>query len=432
MSLTTIGMKQGRDHVRAIMKYLGNPQDSLKVFHVTGSNGKWSVCQMISQVLYKEFDKKVGLFTSPHLVDVSERFQINGVNISHKKLNTLYKEVLDLSTKLGLPLSFFEIQVVAMVLYFVRKKVDYAVIEVGLGGLYDGTNIFHHPLACFVTSITFEHTHILGKTRSSILRNKLWITKPWTTLYTHIQNKQVKEYCEKQNVQLYESTKYKIQNTKKGNSRHQMMRLSDYPVHRERLTNLPWPHQQRNAQLVFGALTDLGFDEKKIIEGLQHIVHRGRYEWINKYILVDTANNRENIKILAHMLQEDRGQIAEGRQKWANFPLIRGNGNMRINIGGFFETGKLITIFGTTQTDPLYAAELANMLPWNEKILVDNFCDRALPCSTYAHFVPWSGIIDISQLKKKITAIHKKNPNTLILITGSLYLVWEIYKMSMH
>jgi dihydrofolate synthase / folylpolyglutamate synthase len=103
------------------------------VFHVTGSNGKGSVCQMISQVLYKEFRKKVGLFTSPHLVDITERFQINGIPISPIKLNTYYKKVIGLTKKYRIELSFFEIQVVAMVLYFSDEKVDYAVIEVGLG-----------------------------------------------------------------------------------------------------------------------------------------------------------------------------------------------------------------------------------------------------------------------------------------------------------
>jgi dihydrofolate synthase/folylpolyglutamate synthase len=84
-----------------------------------------------------------------------------------------------------------------MVLYFVEKKVDYAVVEVGLGGTYDGTNIFHHPLACFITSITLEHTHVLGKTRQSILKNKLGIIKKNTYLYTPIKNKLVQETCKR-------------------------------------------------------------------------------------------------------------------------------------------------------------------------------------------------------------------------------------------
>jgi dihydrofolate synthase/folylpolyglutamate synthase len=99
------------------------------------------------------------------------------VPISDKTLEKYYTQVLDLSEKNTIPLSFFEIQVSVMVLYFVDEKVDYAVVEVGLGGTYDGTNIFESPLACFITSISLEHTHVLGKTRNTILKNKLGIVK---------------------------------------------------------------------------------------------------------------------------------------------------------------------------------------------------------------------------------------------------------------
>ncbi|MCB9807420.1 hypothetical protein H6768_06150 [Candidatus Peribacteria bacterium] len=93
-------------------------------------------------------------------------------------LEKYYTHVLDLTRIYSIPLSFFEIQVVVMILYFRDEKVDYAVVEVGLGGTYDGTNIFNKPLACFITSITLEHTHVLGKSRATILRNKLGIIKP--------------------------------------------------------------------------------------------------------------------------------------------------------------------------------------------------------------------------------------------------------------
>lgn len=189
-------MKEGRDNVLKLMDLLGNPQDNLQVFHVAGSNGKGSVCQMISQVLWKRFSKKVGLFTSPHFVDINERFQINGTPIADPQLEKLYTKVLDLAETHGIPLTFFEIQVVVMVLWFTEEKVDYAVVEVGLGGTYDGTNIFAHPLACFVTSIAREHSHVLGKSRPSILRNKLGIVKKGTHLYTPLQHRLIEETCD--------------------------------------------------------------------------------------------------------------------------------------------------------------------------------------------------------------------------------------------
>jgi len=90
-----------------------------------------------------------------------------------------------------------------MVLYFVAEQVEYAVVEVGLGGTYDGTNIFKKPLACFITSIALEHTHVLGKTRTSILKNKLGIIKNGTILYTPLRSKLIEETCKKDNVSLH-------------------------------------------------------------------------------------------------------------------------------------------------------------------------------------------------------------------------------------
>jgi len=86
-------MKSGRDDIIQLLSYIGSPQNTLQVFHVTGSNGKGSVCNMISQVLSQEFGKKIGLFTSPHLIDITERFQINGEPITYFRLNQYYKKV---------------------------------------------------------------------------------------------------------------------------------------------------------------------------------------------------------------------------------------------------------------------------------------------------------------------------------------------------
>ena len=373
MSLTPWGMKTGRDAVIQLLSYIGSPQNTLNVFHVTGSNGKWSVCQMISQVLYKQFRKKVGLFTSPHLVDITERFQINGKPISHTKLNTYYKKVLALSKKYTIELSFFEIQVVSMILYFSEENVDYIVVEVGLWWLYDGTNIFDHPLACFITSVTLEHTYLLGKTRTSVLKNKLGIVKEWSTLYTHLQNNIVKKYCQKYWAHLAPVVKTK-----------------DTWV----ITNLPGNHQQKNALLVLQSLQDLWFETEGILNWLTHIYNPGRYEWLSPTLFVDSANTHENVRFLKNMLQGD----------------IRDS----------------IIIFGTTQEESEYAARLANIFPNQKKILVDGFCERALPCSEYSHLVPHSVIwhLDTDEWRDLITNITQQTKKSQqYILYGSIYLV---------
>lgn len=377
MSLTPTGMREGRDSVMRIMEILWNPQNKLKVFHVTGSNGKWSVCQMISQVLWKSFWKKIGLFTSPHFITINERFQINGIPITDVELEKYYKRVMQLAEEHKILLSFFEIQVIVMVLYFVAEEVEYAVVEVGLGGIYDGTNIFEKPLACFITSITLEHTHVLGKTRTSILKNKLGIIKNGTALYTPLRNKLIEKACQENHTSLY----------------------TLLPGQKKK-TNLPWPHQERNAGLVFEALKNLGFDAKKLETSLQNMYNPGRFEWIAPHILVDTANNRENIGLLKNMIQ-------------------------KINHK------KIITIYGTTQVDRAYASELAQMIPTEKRILVDDFCDRALPCETYSSWVVHDDTIHLFEEQEKIKELLKKTDYTLI-IYGSFYLVWEIMRLSIY
>ncbi len=382
MSLTPGGMTSGREAIIKLLGHIGSPQDKFEVFHVTGSNGKWSTCQMISQVLYKEFKKKVWLFTSPHLIDIAERFQINGQPISYTKLNTYYKKVFWLMKKYQIMLSFFEIQVVVMVLYFSDEEVDYVVVEVWLGWLYDGTNIFEKPLACFITSIALEHTYLLWKTRQSILKNKLWIVKKYTTLYTWIQNQQVKKYCQDVWAQLWVPRSLKQQ-----------------------ITNLPWKHQQKNALLVLQSLIDLWFEEKRILRGLCAIHNPGRYEWIMPHIFVDTANNRENIHILKNMLQKQ-------------------------NIWD------VTFLFGTTQPDAAYVESIIHMFSGQNMVFVDGFCERALPCQKYIKNSQKNAIIwhlDTSKWIKNIQSILKDKKNQRkYIIFWSLYLVWYIMKLSRH
>lgn len=217
-----------------------------------------------------------------------------------------------------------------MILYFVDEKVDYAVVEVGLGGTYDGTNIFNSPLECFITSITQEHTHVLGKSRITILKNKLGIVKSGTHLYTPLNNKQIQKTCQERGVHLH---------VVKNDTRIR--------------TNLPGKHQEKNAQMVFEALRDIGMDTEKIRIGLMDIYNPGRFEWLNAHTLVDTANNKENIKILKEMIKK----LAIKKE--------------------------ILILFGTTQTEKDYAQNLSEMIPGDKIVLIDDFCDRSLPCSEY-------------------------------------------------
>src|SRR5262245_58313510 len=169
------------EHMRALLAALGNPQQNLRIVHVAGSKGKGSTAAMLAAIL-RAAGLRVGLFTSPHLVHVEERIQIDGVPIAPAELAALLREVRDSSqlqtpnSKL-VPLTYFEVATAAGFQHFARQGVDAAVIEVGLGGRFDSTNVCE-PAVAVVTSISYDHTKILGERLAQIAMEKAGIFKP--------------------------------------------------------------------------------------------------------------------------------------------------------------------------------------------------------------------------------------------------------------
>lgn len=162
------------DRMRTLAARLGNPQDRLRLIHVAGSKGKGSVSAMLAAILRKA-GYRTGLFTSPHLVQVDERIQVDSTPIDREALTALMGEVQ--AASVGLEPTFFEIATALGFLYFVRRRVDVAMIEVGLGGRFDSTNICL-PLVSIITSISLDHTQQLGDRLASIAMEKAGIIKP--------------------------------------------------------------------------------------------------------------------------------------------------------------------------------------------------------------------------------------------------------------
>lgn len=163
-----------------MLERFGNPQDSFATIHVAGTNGKGSVCAYLD-AMFREGGFKCGLFTSPHLVKVNERFKINGNDISDEDYDRLFKKVRAMADKIvneGLQEpSYFEIMCVIGMLYFEEQAVDIAIIETGLGGRLDPTNAISKPLACVITAIGHDHTEYLGNTLAKIAFEKAGIIK---------------------------------------------------------------------------------------------------------------------------------------------------------------------------------------------------------------------------------------------------------------
>lgn len=178
---TTQGIKPGLDVVSALLDALGNPHHRLAVVHVAGTNGKGSVCAMLESVL-RASGFKTGLYTSPHLVDFSERFRINGIQISEPTLERYMErleqaaEAVESSTGLR-PATFFEISTAIAFQYFADEQVDIAVIETGMGGRWDATNVVI-PLLSVITRIDIDHVNFLGDTLAKIAAEKAGIVKP--------------------------------------------------------------------------------------------------------------------------------------------------------------------------------------------------------------------------------------------------------------
>ena len=163
--------KNSLDHTKECLRRLGNPQDKFKVIHVAGTNGKGSTCAFLTSVL-REAGYSCGLFTSPHLVEINERFQINEVNIDNDTFLKAFEKVKVLADELVAEGSYhptyFEMLFLMGMVIFAEAGVDYVTLETGLGGRMDATTAVENPVACVITSISLDHTAILGDTIEKI------------------------------------------------------------------------------------------------------------------------------------------------------------------------------------------------------------------------------------------------------------------------
>lgn len=180
---------------RALMAALGDPQERYPIIHVTGTKGKGSVSAMTANVL-QAAGYKVGLYSSPHLQDFRERFRINGEMIVHEKLAALVEQIKPIVEQQP-GLTWFEVTTAIAFRYFAQESVDLAVIEVGLGGRLDATNIVQHPLVTTITSLSYDHMHLLGNTLMEIAFEKAGIIKPGVPVVSAPQHAEALEVLER-------------------------------------------------------------------------------------------------------------------------------------------------------------------------------------------------------------------------------------------
>lgn len=391
------GIHFSLSRVRVLCRYFGNPQDRLKVIHVTGTNGKGSVCAFTARIL-AEAGFRVGLYTSPHLSDIRERIQINRAYISEEDFSALSQEINGAIAKTKARLTYFEFLTLMAFLYFKRQQTDFVVLEVGMGGRLDATNIVREPLACVITNIAYEHTEYLGSTLAAIACEKAAIIKNKTYVITGVQQPQIvkilRNVCAKKAAVLWLADK-------------------DIPLPEGEI-GIAGDYQRGNAACAVGAIRaiqkqGIKIAEKAITKGLQKTFWPGRLEVFKLVthdsrpvtVLLDGAHNPAAAESLA------------------------------VNLGSkLFHYRELILVFGVL-SDKDYREIISLLGPLADKvILVEPKSARALPVGEMRAL--WEEQLTVGNIFiRKNTgdgfALAKKlsGKRDLICVTGSLYVVGE-------
>lgn len=311
--------KANLDTTIEILNHLGNPQHNFKSIHIAGTNGKGSVSHSLASV-FQEAGYKTALYTSPHLRDFRERIRINGEMISEDKVVSFIKEN---KTKLEeLELSFFEMTVAMAFDYFSKEKVDIAIIEVGMGGRLDSTNVIRPELS-LITNISLDHVKFLGDDESKIAVEKAGIIKTETPVVigeTQERSKNVFiEKAKEKNSPIYFADK--IIECRKNTTDN--IEYQDFDIYKEEnlyLKNLKYPllgnYQKKNLATIICALDILrnkfNIEDKYIYEGLSKVVSNtglmGRWQVINKkpLAIADTGHNVAGINEVVKQLSETK------------------------------------------------------------------------------------------------------------------------------
>ncbi|MFT4311193.1 MAG: bifunctional folylpolyglutamate synthase/dihydrofolate synthase [Candidatus Woesearchaeota archaeon] len=280
------------ENMKVILELMGNPQFDYKTIHVTGTNGKGSTSNFISSILSQE--NKVGLFTSPHYFKYNERFKVNGAEISDEDLKQVALEIEGILAKNNLSATFFEFTTLVAFLYFKKQKVDFAVIEVGLGGRLDATNMLE-PVACAITSISLDHTNILGKTRLQIAKEKSQIIK--ANLFTAVKDKEIIDIFKQKNHPVSITSSFEI--VKSDFEGQEFKYKNEY--YKLKMLGV---HQIRNACIAIDLCKSLGINSNLIKKGLYDTKVKGRLDVVSKnpLIIVDGAHNEDGFLSLIEFL----------------------------------------------------------------------------------------------------------------------------------
>lgn len=395
--------------IGALLDAVGRPQDSLRFIHIAGTNGKGSMAQMFSEVLTCA-GYKVGLFTSPYIITFYDRIRLNNENIPEEELSEILEEIAPVIDAHPLRDSFsqFEVTQAAAFIWYKRKGCDVVVLEAGLGGLLDSTNIISEPLVSVIGSIALDHTAILGDTVEEIARQKAGIIKQNRpcVLSAGADESAVKvfrEEAEKKGSQLVIPDN-RLCRVQKSDLTGCVFTYRD----RQYRTAMAGTHQVNNAVTVIEALSlisdVLPVSYEDTAEGIGRAKLLGRVEILSKdpLTVLDGSHNPDGMKALARALE------------------LTGKRRVRAVIG--------------MHTDKNAHEAIARLIPKvYEFYPVSGFSDRDYPQDELAEIISSEGgkaVIENCSVTDLVKRICTQHPDDVLLICGSLYLVSYIHSNS--
>lgn len=402
-----------------LMKKLGSPEMRYASIHIAGTKGKGSVASMCHSVL-QAAGYKTGLYTSPHLHDYAERIQVNGQPIPHEGLTELVNEIKPIIESID-QLTTFEITTAIAFLYFARQNVDVAVIEVGLGGRLDATNIVT-PVISIITSLSYDHTSVLGNTLAEIAGEKAGIIKPGVPVILAPQKEEarlvVAQVAENRNAPLvqigrdylYAPDSYSLERQSffvwPASDQPELDRYiesggaSEWEPTKLKIRLLGY-HQIENAATAYAALQvfkERAFNVKEsdIMEGFARVSWPGRFEVLqrNPTVVVDSAHNRDS--------------------------ALR----LRLALDDYFPGEKVVLIFGASEDKDLYGM-FAELMPRVDLLIAtQSYHPRAMEIDRIVETAHQFGkavtiIPDVAEALEK--AIRAAEDNMIVLAAGSIF-----------
>ncbi len=383
----------GLDRISKILKLMGNPQNNLKIIHVAGTNGKGSVCAILSKILTCA-GYKTGLYTSPHILEYNERIKINQINIPQQDFANILQDISELAKRNDVYLTEFELLTACAFKYFADKETDICILETGLGGRFDATNVIEKNILSVITSISLDHVDRLGDTIEKIAYEKAGIIKKGCPVLIDKDNRGYSTVCEVANKNNSEivNPKHSVDVFFENKKNYALYEDKKYEF------NMLGLWQAQNLKLVFACieyLNSIGYDinQKSVEKALKYVNWICRMQYIPKYnLLIDGTHNPDGARVL------------------------------RESLDYYFPDTKRVWVYGSLSTKD-YAQVMKILFKEEDEVYFYNF--------DYPNSVSYEDLKKVYSKglfikQKELEYLLAENKESLIIVSGSFYMIGSI------